>query len=127
VWHGDQHKKKPSGGRKYPYRGKRRFERGSFPVETKLGETKRKISRRTGGNIKIRLLSTNLINISDSSTGKTERTEILRVVNNPANIDYTRRGIITKGTVVETPLGMARVTSRPGQSGILNAVLIPKA
>lgn len=96
-------------------------------METKLGETKRKISRRTGGNIKIRLLSTNLINISDSSTGKTERTEILRVVNNPANIDYTRRGIITKGTVVETPLGMARVTSRPGQSGILNAVLIPKA
>jgi len=126
VWHGDLHKKKPSGGRKRAYRMKRRFERGSFPTETTLGEPKKKIQRRRGGNIKIRLLSTNYANVSNPSTGKTEKVEILRVVKNPANVDYDRRGVITKGTIIETPLGTARITSRPGQHGIVNATLIPK-
>jgi len=105
---------------------KRRFERGAFPTETTLGEPKRKIERRRGGNMKIRLLSTNHANVSNPSTGKTEKVEILRVVKNPANVDYDRRGVITKGTIIETPLGTARITSRPGQHGIVNATLIPK-
>jgi len=126
VWHGDLHKRKPSGGRKKPYRGKRKFESGSFPTETVLGEPRRKISRRRGGNIKIRLVSENYVNVTDPSTGKTERVEILRVLRNPSNVDYNRRGVITKGAILETPLGIARVTSRPGQEGILNAVLISK-
>jgi small subunit ribosomal protein S8e len=103
---------------------KRKFERGSFPTETTLGETKRKISRRRGGNIKIRLQTINYANVSNPSTGKTEKTEILRVVKNPANVDYNRRGVITKGTIIETPLGTARVTSRPGQDGLVNAILL---
>ena len=61
--------------------------------------------------------------VTDSKTGKTEKTEIMRVVKNPANIDYDRRGVITKGVIVETSLGLARITSRPGQHGMLNAVL----
>jgi small subunit ribosomal protein S8e len=48
----------------------------------------------------------------------------MRVVKNPTNIDYDRRGVITKSAVIETSLGLARVTSRPGQQGIINAVLI---
>jgi len=125
VWHGDQHKRKASGGRKRGYRGKRRYERGSFPTETTLDEPKGKVSRRRGGNKKVRLLSVKHANISDPS-GKTQKVEILRVVRNPANVDYDRRGIITKGTTIETPLGTARVTSRPGQNGIVNAILVPK-
>jgi small subunit ribosomal protein S8e len=105
---------------------KRKFERGSFPTETILGETKKKISRRRGGNIKVRLQSANYANVSNPSTGKTEKTEILRVIKNPANVDYNRRGVITKGTIIETSLGTARVTSRPGQNGQVNAVLLPK-
>jgi len=105
---------------------KRRFERGSFPTETTLGEPKKKIERRRGGNTKIRLLSTNYANVSNPTTGKTEKVEILRVVKNPANVDYDRRGVITKGTIIETPLGTARITSRPGQHGLVNATLIPK-
>ncbi|HDI07805.1 MAG TPA: 30S ribosomal protein S8e, partial [Candidatus Bathyarchaeota archaeon] len=62
--------------------------------------------------------------VTDPSTGKTQKAEILRVVKNPANVDYNRRGVITKGAVIETSLGLARVTSRPGQHGIINAVLI---
>lgn len=126
VWHGDLHKKKPSGGRKRAYRMKRRYEQGSFPTETTLGEPKKKIDRRHGGNVKIRVLSINQANVSNPSTGKTEKVEILRVIRNPANVDYNRRGVITKGTMIETPIGVARVTSRPGQDGLVNAVLTPK-
>jgi len=105
---------------------KRRHERGSFPTETTLGELKKKVSRRHGGNIKVRLMGATHVNVSDPSTGKTEKVEILHVIENPANVDYNRRGVITKETVVETPLGKARVKSRPGQSGIINAILIPE-
>jgi small subunit ribosomal protein S8e len=126
VWHGNLRKRKPSGGRKRAYRMKRKFERGSFPTETTLGKTRKKISRRRGGNVKIRLLSISHANVSNLSTGKTEKTEILRVIKNPASVDYNRRGVITKGTIIETSLGTARVTSRPGQDGLVNAVILQK-
>jgi small subunit ribosomal protein S8e len=105
---------------------KRKFESGAFPTETLLGGTKKKFSRRRGGNIKIRLLLASHANISDPSTGKTEKVEITRVIKNPANVDYDRRGVVTRGTMIETTLGVARVTSRPGQDGIVNAILVPK-
>ncbi|MEM3617144.1 MAG: 30S ribosomal protein S8e [Candidatus Bathyarchaeia archaeon] len=124
VWHGDLHKRKPTGGKKRPYRGKRKFEQGSFPVETVLGEPKRKIERGRGGNVKVKVLSEKYACVTDLKTGKTEKAEILRVVKNPANVDYDRRGVITKGAIIETSLGLARVTSRPGQNGVINAVLV---
>jgi small subunit ribosomal protein S8e len=62
--------------------------------------------------------------VTDVKSGKTEKVEITRVVKNPANVDYDRRGVITRGAVIETSLGLARVTSRPGQHGMLNAVLV---
>ncbi|MEM1588945.1 MAG: 30S ribosomal protein S8e [Candidatus Bathyarchaeia archaeon] len=126
VWHGDLHKRKPTGGKRKPYRGKRKFEQGSFPTETVLGEPKRKVERRRGGNLKVRVLSEKYACVTDLKTGRTEKVEILRVVRNPANVDYDRRGVITKGTIIETSLGLARVTSRPGQNGVINAVLIGK-
>ncbi len=126
VWHGKLHKKKPSGGTKRPYRKKRKFEKGSFPTETTLGKTKKKSSRGRGQNIKVRLLNVTHANISEPSTGKTEKTKIVRVLKNPANADYDRRGVITKGALIETALGTAQVTSRPGQNGVVNAILIPK-
>ncbi|MEM1539585.1 MAG: 30S ribosomal protein S8e [Candidatus Bathyarchaeia archaeon] len=126
VWHGDLHKRKPTGGKKRAYRGKRKFEQGSFPVETVLGEPKRKIKRGRGGNFKVKVLSDKYACVTDLKTGKTEKVEIVRVVKNPANVDYNRRGVITKGAIIETALGLARVTSRPGQDGVINAVLVGK-
>jgi small subunit ribosomal protein S8e len=123
VWHGDTHKKKPSGGRRRAYRKKRKYEQGTFPAETLMGESKRKFTRGRGGNIKLKVLTENQVCVTDPKTGKTEKTEVLRVIKNPANIDYDRRGVITKGVLIETSLGQARVTSRPGQHGVLNAVL----
>ncbi|MCW4021000.1 MAG: 30S ribosomal protein S8e [Candidatus Bathyarchaeota archaeon] len=125
-WHGDLHKRKLTGGKKRAYREKRRFERGSFPTETLIGEPQTKVDRRRGGNLKVRLVSTRWVNVSDPSTGETKKVEITRVLRNPANVDYDRRDVITKGALLETPLGTARVTSRPGQSGVLNAILVSK-
>ena len=124
VWHGDLHKRKLSGGRKKAYRVKRKFEQGSFPVETTLGEPKQKRAKGRGGKTKIKVLADKHASLTDPKTGKTEKVEILRVVRNPANIDYDRRGVITKGAEIETSLGLARVTSSPGKDGTINAVLI---
>jgi small subunit ribosomal protein S8e len=76
--------------------------------------------------LKTRAFGDEHVNVSDPATGKTEKMEILRVVRNPANVDYNRRGVITKGTIIETERGIARVTSRPGQQGLINATLMPK-
>jgi small subunit ribosomal protein S8e len=119
-------KKKASGSRKKAYRKKRKYEQGTFAAQTIMGERKQKASRGRGGNVKIKILSEKQVCVTDPKTGKTEKTEVLRVLKNPANIDYDRRGVITKGALIETSLGTARVTSRPGQHGILNAVLTGK-
>jgi small subunit ribosomal protein S8e len=79
--------------------------------------------RTRGGNQKVEVLMTDKINVTDAS-GKTTPAKLTNVVENPANIHYVRRNIITKGAIVETSAGKARVTSRPGQSGSLNGVLV---
>jgi len=63
--------------------------------------------------------------VTNPKTHTTSKTDIITVVENPANIHYVRRNILTKGAIVNTKLGKARITSRPGQSGVINAVLIP--
>ena len=123
VWHGNLQKKKLTGGRKRMNRGKRKFEQGTFAAETTLGEPKRKTTRGFGGNTKVKLLNDKYASVTDVKNGKTEKAEILRVIKNPANVDYNRRGVITKGSEIETSIGTARVTSRPGNDGVINAVL----
>ncbi|MFB3889002.1 MAG: 30S ribosomal protein S8e [Candidatus Bathyarchaeia archaeon] len=123
VWQGHIHKKKLTGGRKRVYRVKRKYEQGTFAAETIIGEPKKRCVRGYGGNKKIKALSEKYASVTDPKTGKTAKAEILRVVKNPANVDYDRRGVITKGAQIETSLGMAKVTSRPGIDGVINALL----
>ena len=124
VWHGHLRKRKLSGGKKRAYRAKKKYEEGGYPAETILGEPKRKSIRGYGGNTKTKVLSDNSVSVTDPKTGKTQKTQITRVVRNGANVDYNRRGVITKGAEIETALGLAKVTSRPGNDGIINAVLV---
>jgi small subunit ribosomal protein S8e len=126
VWHGNLRKRKLTGGKKRVSRVKRKFEQGSFPAETTLGNPKTSSVRGHGGNIKVKALTAKFASVTNPRSGKTEKTEILRVVRNAANVDYNRRGVITKGAEIETGLGVARVTSRPGNDGVINAVLISK-
>ena len=123
-WHGNLHKRKKSGGKKHMFRGKRAFEMGSDPTQTIVGEKRISRKRTRGGKTKFAALAVNSVNVTDPATGKSQKTEIRSVVKNPANVDYQRRGVITKGAVVDTPLGQALVTSRPGQHGVVNAVLL---
>jgi small subunit ribosomal protein S8e len=124
VWHGTLRKRKLTGGRKRAYRGKRKFEEGSFPAETTLGEPRTRSPHGRGGSVKTKALSAKYASVTDPKSGKTEKAEILRVIKNRANVDYNRRGVITKGAELETSLGSARVTSRPGKHGIINAILL---
>lgn len=116
--------RKVSGGRYRSSRGKRKFELTGFPAQTKLGDTHLKTVRVPGGNYKFKLLACKTINVADAHSKKTAATEILKVVKNPANENLVRRNILTKGCVVETKMGKVRVTSRPGQEGSLQGVLV---
>jgi small subunit ribosomal protein S8e len=124
--HSSLRKRKLTGGKKRTYRTKKKYEAGGYPAETVLGEPRRKITRGIGGNRKVKVLSDKFASVTDPKSGKTQKTQITRVVRNGANVDFNRRGVITKGAEIETELGLAKVTSRPGNDGMINAVLIGK-
>ena len=105
---------------------KRKFEIGRERHLTTIGPTKLKKVRTKGDNKKTRAKTTNVAYVVDPKNKKTTKTEIISVVENKANIHYVRRNIINKGAIIETKLGQAKVTSRPGQSGIINAILVSK-
>lgn len=123
LWQGTS-VRKPTGGRLIAARKKRRFEVAPEDSETKLGKHTQKLVRTRGAHQKVKLLSTDTINVTDQKAGTAKKATIKTVTENPANIHYVRRNIITKGAVVDTDLGKVRITSRPGQSGTLSGVLV---
>ncbi|MHA2406232.1 MAG: 30S ribosomal protein S8e [Candidatus Hermodarchaeia archaeon] len=123
LWQGKS-KRYHSGARRRSSRKHRKFERGSQATETIMGEKKLRIRRALGGNSKLRLLAISHANVTDRATGKSEKIKIIQVLKNPANVDFDRRGIITKGTIIETERGKAMITSRPGQNGVVDAITV---
>ncbi|MEM3403997.1 MAG: 30S ribosomal protein S8e [Nitrososphaeria archaeon] len=116
-------KRKVTGGVKTPNRGRRAYEQHNYPIETKISEDQRIIKKTKGGGIKVKSLSAQFANVVDPLSKVTKKVKILRMITNPASKDLTRKNIITKGALIETELGPARITSRPGQNGVVNAVL----
>ena len=117
-------KRKATGGRYAKlYRKKRQYEIGSFPSFTKMEDRKLRRVRIGGGNIKLKLLACNVINLM-TKEGKCIPAKIKTVKENPANRNFVVRNILTKGSIVETDHGRARITNRPGQEGTVNAVQI---
>ena len=106
------------------FRKKRKRELERPRLDTIIGEEKKKKQRVLGGNMKLKLFSTKFINVTDLNTNKTSKVRILRFEENLASKDLNRRHILTKGAVVETELGNVKITSRPGQHGVLNGVLV---
>lgn len=123
IWQG-RSVRKATGARAKSNRNKRKMEFGREAAETKIGDRKIKTIRTKGGNEKIRLTIEQKINVVDPKTQKVEVAEITSVVENHANTHFVRRNIITKGAVVETSAGKVKVTSRPGQDGIINGVMV---
>jgi len=113
-----------TGAKLKPARKKKKRELGSEPTHTKIGEEKRKVIKTYGGNIKVRLYYALFANVYDPQTKKYQKVKILDVIKSPDNVDFVRRKIITKGCIIKTEIGNAKVTSRPSQDGIVNAVLI---
>ena len=117
-------KRKVTGGRYKSHRNDRQFEKSGHPSLTKIEKRRVKKIRKMGGNRKIVLLSTDTANLYDPKTKKYQKVKIKTSLENPANRHFVRRDILTKGAVVETEAGKAKITSRPGQDGAVNAVLI---
>ncbi|MEM5879313.1 MAG: 30S ribosomal protein S8e [Candidatus Aenigmatarchaeota archaeon] len=126
VWHGEKGKKR-TGGEITLARKKKKRELGSLPVHTKIGKEKKEKIRTKGGGEKIKAFSVEFANILDPKTNAVKKVKILDILENPANPHFVRRKIITKGAIIKTELGNARVVSRPGQHGVVNAILIEKS
>jgi small subunit ribosomal protein S8e len=120
--HQGRSRTKRTGGRRRPIRKKRKSELGREPTETRVGDAKFKAVETRGNTEKVRAIQAETASIAtdDGSVAA----EIENVVENPSNPNYVRRNIITKGAVIETSEGTARVSSRPGQDGQVNAVLV---
>ena len=114
---------KITGGRRYPLRTRRKYEIDRYPVETLSGQQETITRKVRGKNLKTALKTIDFVNLAVSGQ-KVKKTKILKVLKNPSNKDYERRGVISKGTILESEDGQCRVVSRPGQSGVVNAILI---
>ena len=114
--------RKRTGGRRRNFRNKRKHELGNESTETQVGEAQRKTIDARGNTHKVRAVDAETASVATDEG--TVAAEIEDVTENPSNPNYARRNIITKGAVIETSEGRARVTSRPGQDGQVNAVLV---
>jgi small subunit ribosomal protein S8e len=122
-WMGKSRRKITGGLRRYS-RKKRRSEIGSEKLFTSVGEQKAFQMRTRGGHTKMRLVHAEVANAVDPKTGKVRSTKITTVLENSANRNYVQRNFLNKGAIIQTELGRARVTSRPGQDGVVNVVLL---
>ncbi len=130
-WH-MKSRRKPSGGilrtgkrcdKKLAWRG------GIFATTTIVRkEEDVLIERGKGKGVKLKVKKVKNASVTDSKTNKATKAEIIKVIENPANRHYTRRNIITKGAIILVKIAgkeeAATVTSRPGQSGAVEAVLL---
>jgi small subunit ribosomal protein S8e len=116
--------RKITGGRRHPAHNKRRAEVGRAPADTHIGDERRRAVRTFGGNYLFIALRANFANVTNPKNGETKKVKIETVEKNTANPNYVRRNLLTKGAIIKTELGSARITSRPGQDGIINALLL---
>jgi small subunit ribosomal protein S8e len=114
---------KTTGGRRSPLRIRRKYETDRYPNEPINGAQVTITRRIRGNNKKTALKAIDFVNLS-SGDAKVKKVKIEKVLENATNNDYKRRGIITKGAILETKEGKCRVVSKPGQNGIVNAILL---
>ncbi len=114
---------KITGGRRHPLRTRRKYEIDRYPNEPINGAQVTITRHVRGNNRKTALKSIDFVNLA-TGDAKVKKTKILKVIENTTNNDYKRRGIITKGAILEIQEGKCRVVSKPGQNGIVNAILL---
>ena len=113
---------KVTGGRRHPLRSRRKYEIDRFPNEALIGDQITITRKVRGKNTKAAIKTIDSVNLALDS--KIKRVKIIKVLENATNNDYQRRGVISKGAILETEEGKCRVVSRPGQHGTVNAILV---
>ena len=113
---------KTTGGRRHPLRTRRKYEMDRYPNEALDGEQITVTRKVRGKNNKTGIKTIDSVNLAIDS--KVKRVKIIRVLENATNNDYQRRGVISKGAILETEEGKCRVVSSPGQSGTVSAILV---
>ena len=113
---------KITGGRKHTSRSRRKYEIDRFPNEALVGDQITITRKVRGKNNKTSVKTIDSVNLAIDS--KIKRVKIIKVLENVTNNDYQRRGVISKGAILETEEGKCRVVSRPGQHGTVNAILV---
>ena len=116
------HTSKITGGRRHVLRSRRKYEIDRFPNEALIGDQITITRKVRGKNIKTSIKTIDSVNLAIDSKGK--RVKIIKVLENATNNDYQRRGVISKGAILETEEGKCRVVSRPGQHGTVNAIFV---
>jgi len=116
--------RKITGGKYHQNRKKRKTETRKQERIVKLSDTKKKRLRVRSGVKKTILLSSNIVNLLNKKTHKTEKAKIKNVVETPQNRFLARQNILAKGAIIETEKGKAKITNRPSQEGQINAILI---
>ena len=114
---------KITGGRRHPLRTRRKYETDRYPNEPINGAQVTITRQVRGKNSKTALKSIDFVNLA-TRDAKVKKTKIIKVLENATNNDYKRRGIITKGAILEVQEGKCRIVSKPGQNGIVNAILL---
>ncbi|MFN3909819.1 MAG: 30S ribosomal protein S8e [Candidatus Anstonellaceae archaeon] len=113
-----------TGAKKKPSKDNILAHYGNPPTHTKIAEKERKeIEKGRGNTLKVRLKTATYANIKDK-TGKIKKVKIKKVLQTPDNRHFTRQNILTKGGIIETEIGKAKITNRVGQDGVINGVLI---
>lgn len=123
VWQGKS-ARKPTGGRHIQARSKRRFEISREKQNTRLGTASTRQYRGRGASVKTGVLVAEYANVVDKKAGTVKKVKILNVIENPADPNFVQRNILNKGAKIKTEAGLAVVSSRPGQDGAVNAVLV---
>jgi len=116
------HTSKITGGRRHVLRSRRKYEIDRFPNEALIGDQITITRKVRGKNTKAAIKTIDSVNLALDS--KIKRVKIIKVLENATNNDYQRRGVISKGAILETEEGKCRVVSRPGQHGTVNAILV---
>ena len=116
------HTSKITGGRRHVLRSRRKYEIDRFPNEALIGDQITITRKVRGKNIKAAIKTIDSVNLAIDS--KVKRVKIIKVLENATNNDFQRRGVISKGAILETEEGKCRVVSRPGQHGTVNAIFV---
>ena len=95
-----RHKRRETGGRRAPYRKKRKFELGRPAAMTKIGEKQVHLVRGRGANMKYRALKLESGNFAWSTETCTRKVRILDVTYNSSNNELVRTKTLVKGAII---------------------------